>query len=43
MFSPVGPGGCSIKICPPLCITADAVCEGVSVIAEATEAAIKSI
>jgi len=41
LFSPVGPGGCAIKICPPLCITAEAVREGVSVIARATEAAIK--
>lgn len=42
LFSPVGPGGCAIKICPPLCITADAVREGVAVIAEATEAALKN-
>jgi len=34
MFSPVGPKGCTIKICPPLCITADAVKEGCQVLAE---------
>jgi 4-aminobutyrate aminotransferase-like enzyme len=34
MFSPVGPKGCTIKICPPLCITEDAVREGCEVLAE---------
>jgi len=35
MFAPVGVGGASVKIAPPLCITADAVREGVAVLAEA--------
>jgi 4-aminobutyrate aminotransferase / (S)-3-amino-2-methylpropionate transaminase / 5-aminovalerate transaminase len=35
LFSPVGFKGCTVKIAPPLCITEDAVVEGVSVIAEA--------
>lgn len=35
MFSPVGPGGATIKICPPLCTTEDAVREGCQVLAEA--------
>jgi 4-aminobutyrate aminotransferase-like enzyme len=34
MFAPVGPKGCTIKICPPLCITEDAVREGCQVLAE---------
>lgn len=34
MFSPVGPKGCTIKICPPLCITEDAVREGCEVLEE---------
>jgi 4-aminobutyrate aminotransferase-like enzyme len=35
MFNPVGPEGCTIKICPPLVITEEAVREGCAVIAEA--------
>jgi 4-aminobutyrate aminotransferase-like enzyme len=35
LFAPVGPGGATIKICPPLCITEEAAVEGVSVLAEA--------
>ena len=35
LFAPVGVGGAAIKICPPLCITAEAVREGVEVLAEA--------
>lgn len=35
LFSPVGLDGGTIKIAPPLCITADAVTEGVGVLAEA--------
>ena len=35
LFAPVGVGGATIKICPPLCITAEAAIEGVSVLAEA--------
>lgn len=34
MFSPVGPQGCTIKICPPLCITEEAVREGCEVLEE---------
>jgi len=37
-FSPVGFGGATIKICPPLCITAEAVREGCGVIAESLAA-----
>lgn len=35
LFSPVGFGGGTIKIAPPLCITEEAVIEGVSALAEA--------
>ena len=35
MFSPVGFGGATVKICPPLSITEDALCEGLDVLAEA--------
>jgi len=35
MFAPVGVGGATIKIAPPLCITAEAVTEGVRALAEA--------
>lgn len=35
MFNPVGPQGCTIKICPPLVITAEAVREGCEVLREA--------
>ena len=35
LFSPVGPGGGSVKICPPLVITEDAVREGAAVLEEA--------
>ncbi len=35
LFSPVGPGGGSVKICPPLTITEDAVREGAAVLEEA--------
>lgn len=34
MFNPVGPEGCTIKICPPLVITEEAVREGCAVIEE---------
>ncbi|HUW81709.1 MAG TPA: aspartate aminotransferase family protein [Phycisphaerae bacterium] len=37
-FSPVGFGGATIKICPPLCITAEAASEGCGVIAESLAA-----
>jgi 4-aminobutyrate aminotransferase/diaminobutyrate-pyruvate transaminase/4-aminobutyrate aminotransferase/(S)-3-amino-2-methylpropionate transaminase len=35
MFNPVGPMGCTIKICPPLVIPAEAVLEGCAVLDEA--------
>ena len=35
LFAPVGLGGGTVKLCPPLCITKDAVVEGVSTLAEA--------
>lgn len=35
MFAPVGFGGATIKICPPLTITAEAIGEGASVLEEA--------
>ena len=35
MFSPVGLGGCTVKICPPLVITEAAVEESTAVLAEA--------
>ncbi len=35
LFSPVGVGGATIKIAPPLCITEDAVVEGVSALTAA--------
>lgn len=34
MFNPVGPEGCTIKICPPLVISEEAVREGCAVIEE---------
>ena len=34
MFNPVGPQGCTLKICPPLVITEDAVAEGCAVLGE---------
>ena len=35
LFAPVGLGGGTIKICPPLCITEEALIEGVTTLAEA--------
>jgi len=40
MFAPVGFGGGSVKICPPLCITNEAVTEAITVIDEAIAEAI---
>jgi 4-aminobutyrate aminotransferase/diaminobutyrate-pyruvate transaminase/4-aminobutyrate aminotransferase/(S)-3-amino-2-methylpropionate transaminase len=40
MFNPVGPQGCTIKICPPLVITEEAVREGCAVIEEALNEAL---
>jgi len=39
-FAPVGVGGGTVKIAPPLCITAEAVLEGIAVLEEATAQAI---
>jgi 4-aminobutyrate aminotransferase/diaminobutyrate-pyruvate transaminase/4-aminobutyrate aminotransferase/(S)-3-amino-2-methylpropionate transaminase len=43
MFGPVGVGGGSLKVCPPLCITEQAVIEGVSVMGEAMAAAVSRL
>ena len=32
LFAPVGYGGATVKICPPLCINEEAVTEGVHVL-----------
>jgi 4-aminobutyrate aminotransferase/diaminobutyrate-pyruvate transaminase/4-aminobutyrate aminotransferase/(S)-3-amino-2-methylpropionate transaminase len=40
MFSPVGFGGATIKICPPLSITEEALREGLDVFAEAFTVAV---
>ncbi|MBE0656996.1 MAG: aspartate aminotransferase family protein [Bryobacteraceae bacterium] len=40
MFNPVGPEGCTIKICPPLVITEEAVREGCAVIEESLDEAL---
>jgi 4-aminobutyrate aminotransferase-like enzyme len=40
MFSPVGFGGATIKIAPPLVITAEAIEESVSVLEEALREAL---
>lgn len=37
MFAPVGFGGASVKICPPLCITREALVEGMEAIEAAFE------
>jgi len=41
LFSPVGFGGATVKIAPPLCITAEAVREGAQVLGEAVGEAIQ--
>jgi len=41
MFSPVGLGGATIKICPPLCITTEAVDESLDAFEEAFTEAVK--
>jgi len=38
LFSPVGVGGCCLKICPPLIITEEALREGLDVMCEVTAA-----
>ena len=39
MFAPVGVGGECVKIAPPLCITRDAIEEGLAVLTEAVDEA----
>jgi len=41
-FSPVGFGGATVKVSPPLCITAEAVREGAAVLGEAMAEAVDS-
>ncbi len=41
LFAPVGPGEATVKICPPLVITEEAVREGIEVIANAIREQIK--
>lgn len=43
MFSPVGFGGGTVKIAPPLCISEEAIDESVSVFAEAVDEAMASV
>ncbi len=43
MFAPVGPGSATIKICPPLVITEEAILDGIAVIASALKDEIKLI
>lgn len=43
LFSPVGFGGATVKICPPLNISEDAAVEGVHVLEECIEEAVRSI
>jgi 4-aminobutyrate aminotransferase-like enzyme len=40
MFAPVGFGGGTLKICPPLCITEEAILEGIAVLDQAIGQAI---
>jgi 4-aminobutyrate aminotransferase / (S)-3-amino-2-methylpropionate transaminase / 5-aminovalerate transaminase len=39
LFTPVGFGGAAVKICPPLCITEEALLEGLGVLEESLEEA----
>ena len=41
MFGPVGFGGASVKICPPLCIEETAVREGLEVLEECFESVLE--
>jgi 4-aminobutyrate aminotransferase-like enzyme len=42
VYAPLGPGGGTVKINPPLIIAEDAMLEGVSVFQEAVEETLKS-
>ena len=41
LFAPVGFGGATIKVCPPLIISKDAILEGAEVLRESIEAALE--
>ena len=41
LFAPVGFGGATIKVCPPLVISKDAILEGAEVLRESIEAALE--
>jgi 4-aminobutyrate aminotransferase / (S)-3-amino-2-methylpropionate transaminase / 5-aminovalerate transaminase len=43
LFAPVGYGGASVKICPPLCITEEALLEGLQVLEESLVEATQSV
>ena len=43
LFTPVGFGGASVKICPPLCITEEALQEGLAVLEESLVEASKPV
>jgi len=43
LFAPVGTGGACVKVSPPLCITEEAVREGLGVLEEAVEEAVKAV
>lgn len=43
MFAPVGRGGGTVKISPPLCITADAIDEGLEVLGMAVDECVKEM
>lgn len=43
MFAPVGRGGGTVKVAPPLCITADAIDEGLEVLSEAVDVCVKNM
>jgi len=43
MFAPVGRGGGTVKISPPLSITADAVDEGLEVLGGTVDACVKEM
>jgi diaminobutyrate-pyruvate transaminase/4-aminobutyrate aminotransferase/(S)-3-amino-2-methylpropionate transaminase len=43
MFAPVGRGGGCVKISPPLCITADAIDEGIEVLSVIVDKAVANL
>ncbi len=42
LFAPVGFGGATIKVCPPLVISKDAILEGAAVLRGAIEEALET-